>query len=233
MQFGCRWTQISIPNQLLEWQTLAADLVPCHVNRYSKQLAHQLIACHKIVELLVHKQLEWHHALINSCCQEPPIYSPGDIVFVCQAAWLDASCKQIRKLEYKFTGPWWVHESLNSSLYSIEYCLQPKRIKKKHAADLTPYPSELISFAPVDGANTQYGQLYWPISVNLFKEAGLNGFTPPAPFQVSQLFLDIGDFKEFCWPIFLELNDNINPYPWQKEENPISSCLTILHSCLP
>ena len=87
---------------------------------------------------------------------------------------------------------------------------------KKHAYDLTPYPPKLNPFKPVDGADTQYGQLYRPIGEPPFKGAGLKGFTPPAPFQVANLFVDIGDFKDFCWPTLLELNDELDPYPLEE-----------------
>jgi hypothetical protein len=80
-----------------------------------------------------------------------------------------------------------------------------------------PYPVELIPFEPIDGPDTQYGQLYCPIGANPFQEAGLKGFNPPAPFQVSQNFLDLGDFKDFWWPTLSELNDELDPHPWQND----------------
>ncbi len=49
---------------------------------------------------------------------------------------------------------------LHGGSYLLEHCLHPKRTEKKHATNLTPYPSELIPFEPVDGANMRYGQLY-------------------------------------------------------------------------
>jgi hypothetical protein len=121
-------------------------------------------------------------------------------------------------LEYKFTGPWRILESLHGGSHSLEHCLHPKRTDKKHASDLTPYPPELVPFKPVDGAGTRYGQLYHPIGKHSFKEASLKGFTPPAPFQVANLFVDIGDFKDFCWPTLSELNDELDPYPWRNED---------------
>jgi hypothetical protein len=92
-------------------------------------------------------------------------------------------------------------------------CLHPKGTEKKHASDLTPYPPELIPFKPVDGADTHYGQLYRLIGENPFKDAGLKGFTPPVPLQATNLFLDVGDFKDFRWPRLLELNDELDPFP--------------------
>ncbi len=177
----------------------------------------RLSTCREVAELLVREQREWHQALINLHCRDPCIYSPGDIVFAQRATQLDALRERIRKLEYKFTGPWRVVESLDGGSYSISHCLHPKRFEKKHASDLTPYPVELIPFEPVDNANTQYGQLYWPIGANPFKEAGLMGFSTPAPLRVAQHFLDVGDFKDFWWPTLSELNDEINLFPWRDE----------------
>jgi hypothetical protein len=157
----------------------------------------RLSACRKVAELLVNEQRDWHRALINSRRRNPRIYSPGDIIFACQATRSDATRERIGKLEYKFTGPWCIVESLAGGSYAINHCLHPKRFDKKHASDLTPYPAELIPFELIDGADTRYGQLYRPIGANPFKEAGLKGFSPPAPYQVAQLFLNIGDFKDF------------------------------------
>jgi hypothetical protein len=83
----------------------------------------------------------------------------------------------------------------------LEHCLCPTHTEKKHATNLTPYPSELIPFEPVVGADMRYGQLYQPIGANPFKKAGLKGFNPPTPFQVSNNFLDVGNFKDFRCPI--------------------------------
>ena len=161
---------------------------PATIDAYSKQLATRLSACCNVVELLVDEQREWHRALTKSWRQNLHVYSPGDIVFAQHATQSDASCGRVGKLEYKFTGPWQVTESLHGGSYSIEHCLKPHHIEKKHASDLTPYPVELIPFKPIDGPDTQYGQLYHLIGANPFQEAGLKGFNPPAPFQVSQNF---------------------------------------------
>ena len=185
---------------------------------YSRRLAQRLSACREVAKLLVCEHREWHRVLINSRHQDPRVYSSGDIVFARHATWSDASRKRVGKLEYKLTGPWLIVASLHGGSYSLVHCLHPKRTEEKHASDLTPYPSELIPFEPVDGADTRYGQLYRPIDANPFKEAGLKGFEHPAPFRVSQNFLDVGDFKDFPRPTLSELNDIIDPNPWRNEE---------------
>jgi len=71
------------------------------------------------------------------------------------------------------------------------------------------------------GSNTlSFRVNYRPIGANPFKEAGLKGFKPPAPFRVSQNFLDVGDFKAFRWPTLSKLNDELDPYP--SDDPPIS-----------
>ncbi len=40
----------------------------------------------------------------------------------------------------------------------------------------------------------------------------------PRPlFQVANLFVDVRDFKDFCWPTLSELNDELNLYPWRND----------------
>ncbi len=171
-----------------------------------------------MAELLVCEHRKWHRKLINSRRQDPRVYSPGNIVFARWAIRSDASHKRVGKLEYKFTGPWRIVASLHGRYYSIKHCLKPSRVKKKHASDLSPFPAELIPFEPVDGTNTRYSQLYKPIGANLFKEAGLERFNPPTPFRVSQIFLDVDNFKDFCWPTLSELNNEFgSDTPWRDE----------------
>jgi hypothetical protein len=73
----------------------------------------------------------------------------------------------------------------------------------------------LISFQPVDGADTWYGQIYKPISAHPFKEAGIKGFTPTQPFKVAKDILSqTNRCAAFHWPSLSGLNDDIAPFPW-------------------
>jgi hypothetical protein len=191
---------------------------PATVDTYSKQLAERLTACCDIALLLVREQRKWHRALINSHCRDPLVYSPGDIVFAHHATRSDAACGHVGKLEYAFTGPWRITASLHGGSYSLEHCNNAARKEKKHAADLAPYPPELIPFEPVDGADTHYGQLYKPIGAHPFKEAGIKGFTPPSPFRVPANFINIGDVAEFPWPTLSKLIVDLEPFPWRDDE---------------
>jgi hypothetical protein len=217
-QSSCSRLRVCLSYRLFAQQTLGAYLLPGDGRHISKQLAERLTACREIALLLEGEQHEWHHALINSRRRDPRVYSPGNIVFACRATRSNAARGRVGKLEYAFTGPWHVTASLHGRSYSLEHCHNTARKEKKHAADLAPYPAELIPFEPLDGADTRYGQLYKPIGANPFKEAGIKGFIPPSPFKVPVNFIDIGDVAVFPWPTLAELIDDIEPFPWRNNE---------------
>jgi hypothetical protein len=106
--------------------------------------------------LLVSEHCVWHQELINSHWRDLRIYKPDNIVFAHHAVWSSASKGCVGKLEFSFTGPWQIISSVDSGSYNIEHCHHPTWWMKKHAADLTPYPAELIPFEPINGPNTQY-----------------------------------------------------------------------------
>jgi hypothetical protein len=104
-------------------------------------------------------------------------------------------------------GPWRFVESLPGASYAIDFVDKPSWCNKKHIADLSPYPPELIPFKPLDSADNQYGQLYKPIGKSSFKEAGIEGF------KVSH-FVIKGDYRNFHLPTLAELNKEVCPIPW-------------------
>ncbi len=159
--------------------------LPSTVVSYSRELAMRLSACRKVAEILVKEQRSYHRELVNARRPDPHIYSFGNIVFARHAVWLDAKRGVINKLQYAFTGPWRVTAALKGASYGLVHWYNDKRMEKKHALDLSPYPAELIPFEPVDGADTWYGQLNKPISAQPFKEAGIKGFSPIQPFKVA------------------------------------------------
>jgi hypothetical protein len=123
--------------------------------------------------LLVSKHCAWHPELINSQREYSRAYNPNDIVFACHAIWSDASKGCVGKFEFFFTGLWQDIDSADSGSYNIEHCHHPSWRMKKHAADLTPYPAELIPFESVNSPDTQYSQLHKAIYPYPFKEAGI------------------------------------------------------------
>jgi hypothetical protein len=121
-------------------------------------------------------------------------------------------------LQYAFTGPWRISAILKGASDELIHCDNPSKKEKKHASDLSPYPTKLVLFQPVDGTNTRYGQIYKPISAHPFKEAGLKGFSPNQPFKVAANFAQTDQCAAFHWPSLSELNDEIKPFPWASNE---------------
>ncbi len=137
---------------------------------------------------MVKEKRAYHCEHINLHWPDPKIYLVGDIVFARLAVRSDATHGQVDKETYPFTGPWQVIAKLHGASYKLEHCLTKSK-EKKHASDLSPYTVELIPFQPLDGADNQYGQLYWKFKEHPYREAGIKGFTPPTPFAVPIRFL--------------------------------------------
>ncbi len=180
-------------------------MTPTTVASYSRELATQLSALHKVAGLLVKEQRAYHREFVNSRWPDPTIYSVGNIVFARRAVCSDAAQGQVDKLSYPFTCPWRIISKLHGASYDIEHCTSKAR-DKKHASDLSPYPAKLIPFRPLDGADNQFGQLYRRFKEHPYREAGINGFTPPMPFVVPTRFLTTDDALQFTWPTLAELN---------------------------
>jgi hypothetical protein len=131
---------------------------------------------------------------------------------------LDASKSHVVKLQYAFTGLWRITAIFKGASYELEHCSTPNHKDKKHASDLSPHPLELIPFEPVNGSNTQYGQLHKPIQASPYKEAGIKGFKPLLPFKVPANYLMTVSALAFHWPSLSELNVDIAPFQWLSED---------------
>jgi hypothetical protein len=187
---------------------------PSTVITYSKELATRLSACRDVAELLIQEQRTYHCELINAWHPNLRIYSIGNIVFARRAVKSSSAKQQVDKVQYVFTGPWEIKAQLKGASYELEHCGVAGKQEKIHASDLSPYPVELIPFLPVYGADTCYGQLYKPIALYSFKEAGIKGFTPPQPFKVPTHLATTGHWAEFHCPSVSELNNEITPFKW-------------------
>jgi hypothetical protein len=128
---------------------------PNSVESYSRDLATCLATLCEVAHLLVQEQRVYHCRLINSLRLDPHTYLVGNIVFARRAVQSDAAKGRVDKLQYTFTGPWKVTAALKSALYELEHCSSPSQKEKKHASNLSPYPTELIPFELIDGPNTQ------------------------------------------------------------------------------
>jgi hypothetical protein len=194
---------------------------PRVVESYSIQLATRLLSWRAIAKLLVREQPCWHRELVNLRRPDPRIYNVGDIVFARRAIHSDLKHGRVDKLMHPFTGPWRIVRLLSGASYELEFATDPKHCNKKHASDLLPYPPELIPFEPVNGPNNRYSQLYKPVGKMPYKEAGIEGFTPPQPFAIPAHFARQGNFRDFHFPTLAKLNDEFDPFPWRNDNERI------------
>jgi hypothetical protein len=176
-----------------------------------------------------------HREFINARQPHPRLYSVGNIVFAKQAVQSDAAWGRVDKLSYPFTGPWKILRKLDRASYKIEHCLT-KRINNKHMLALSPYPSEIILFEPVDGADNQFGQLKKKISGSPYIQASVDGFKPLNPFHVTKHFLTTQtDVMPFHWPTLEEMNSELffpnNVY--ELPTNAVEKTFLILYTAPP
>ena len=92
-----------------------------------------------------------------------------------------------------------------------------KKIGKRHAALLSPYPDELLPFLPIDGPDNQYGQLHVPIQKDPYMNAGIKGFQPPQPHKSTSLpVLSDSGSEDIKFPTLAELNAEL--FDWEDGE---------------
>ena len=208
--------EFSFPIDFSAEKHLELTSSPDSVSNFAKDQAKLLAASRGVAKVLLEEHRAWHRELLNKNRVDPRLYSVGDIVFAKRAVRSDAARGRVAKIMYPFTGPWRVKAKLDGGSYAIEHCSDPSRVEKKHAAFLSPYPEQLVPFEPIDGPDNQYSQLYKAIQKSPFVEAGLKGFEPSNPFKVPSHFA--GVVEEFHWPTLHELNEELNPFPWQVGE---------------
>ena len=184
------------------WQL--TNSTPTSVSSYSKDLATRLSSCREIAMLLIQEHRAWHRELVNDRRPASRQFKTGDIVFARRTTRSDSRQEKVDKLMYAYTGPWRIESSLPGGSYSLVHCKHPNRKQKKHAADLSPYPLQLLPLQPVDGPDSRYSHLYREMIENPFADAGIEGFAPPQPFQVPYTTID--GVNSFHWPTLFDYN---------------------------
>ena len=173
-----------------------------------------------MAKLLVQEARAAHREFINARRPNPKIYAIGDTVFARRAVKSVASRGQVGKLQYAYTGPWRVTRILDGASYELQHLRHAHRKEKKHAADLSPYPEELIAFEPLDGPDNRYGQLHKPISADRFDNAGLHGFLPSNPYRQHDDNIPSNYLmakESFKWPSLSDLNDELDKELWDSD----------------
>ena len=94
------------------------------------------------------------------------------------------------------------------------------KLGKSHAAHLSPFPCQLIPFKPLDGPDTDYGQLYKALEKDSYKDASIKGFQPYEPYReevsVTSLLSLTSTPLPSCFPTLAELNAEMDDWTVDK-----------------
>ena len=96
---------------------------------------------------------------MNQLRPDPLQYKVGDLVLAKRAVKSNKAKGRVDKAQYACTGPWEITDKLHGGSYDIKHNRTGK-LGKKHAMHLQPIPEELLAFAPLDGTDSRFGQLY-------------------------------------------------------------------------
>ena len=154
---------------------------------------------------LIHHHWSYHREYINSRRPSPHIYNMGNLVYAKRSLKSIKKRGLVGKLMESFTGPWKVVDKLQGSSYTLSHCDSAKP-GKRHAAQLSPYPRELLPFTPVDSADNRYGQLHMLIGPNPYSNAGIKGFKPTQPFNFVSIHIASSVEDSIHFPSLSELN---------------------------
>jgi hypothetical protein len=141
----------------------------------------------EIVALNIEETRSYHRERLNELRPDPRRYDIGDLVLARRSVRSNKAKNVVDKTEFAFTGPWSVTKKLKGASYELTHTVT-KKTTTKHAMHMSPVPPDMQAFAPLDGVDSRYGQLYRPINSEAYKLGGVDGFLPHNPFK---------DFK-FC-----------------------------------
>ena len=178
--------------------------------------AQLLSVCQLIAKELIEHHCVYHCKYINSHRPNLRTYCVGDMVYAKRAIKSNKKCSIIAKISESLTSPWCITTKLSVSPYAIMH-RDTKKIGKLHAAHISPFPSKLLSFLPIDGPYNQYGQLHLPIGKNPYYNSGIKGFHPTDPFKTQDIaFASTVCTSNIHVPTLAELN--LELFDWKEGE---------------
>ena len=149
---------------------------------YAVNQARLLLHSRKIASLPINETHSYHREKMNEHKPDPLRYEVGNFVLAKRAVKSVKAKNQVDKAQYAYTGPWEVIKKLQGGSYNLKHTTSGK-LDKKHTMHLQPVLPELLSFAPLDGVDTRYGQLYRNVNDAAFKATGCDGFLPHNLFK--------------------------------------------------
>ena len=149
---------------------------------FATRQAHLLLYSRDIAILAINETRASHRECMNDLRPDPKVYETGNKVFAGRTVQSNKAKGRVDKAQFAHTGLLEIVCKLHGVSYKIKHC-QYGRVDKHHAMDVSPVPPELVAFAPLNGPDTRYGQLYRGISNDAYKAAGIDGFVPHCPFN--------------------------------------------------
>lgn len=181
---------------------------PLEVSSFVTKQARLLKCGRDIARKFIHHYRAWHRECVNERHSDPRQYSVGNRVFAKQTVHSNKKRGLVGKLMDAYTGPWEILGKLRESSYDIKK-VPTRKLDKRHAAHLLPYPDTLMPFLPVDEPNNQFGQLNTPIFKDPYFNAGLKCFEPPQPYKATALSAFASDEDSIIFPSLAQLNFEI------------------------
>jgi hypothetical protein len=210
--------EYSFPIDFIDTIAPSLDLSPNAKISYANDLKQRLKACQEVYKVLIEEHRCMHREYINARRPNPTLYEVGDIV------WARRQIKSIKKrgiigkLRYKQTGLWKIIENLEGGSYKLQLCSNERKLDKKHASELSLFPSKLIPYPQLSGADEAYSKINKPTSDNPFSEAGLHGYEGydlAEPWQIRNQYMSFAQhipnliFDVQPFPTVQELNDEL------------------------
>ena len=128
------------------------------VKNFAKEQQKILTCSREIFKVLITEMRSWHREYINAKKPDPTIFKIGEIVLAKVEVQSSKKHGRVGKIAYKFKGPWKIKEKLPGGSYTLEHCIKPSKIDKKHASQTIPLPEKLIPYPPLNDPYTAYQQ---------------------------------------------------------------------------
>ena len=156
---------------------------------YAASQSRLLLHTREIVALCIDASKSYHRKRLNDLRPDPRRYVIGNLVLARRNVKSNKAKNVVDKTEFAYTGPWAVTKKLKDASYRLTHTVS-KKVTIKHAIHMSPVPPDMQAFAPLDGVDSRYGQLYRPINSDMYTQGGIQGFLSHNPFKRFKFSLD-------------------------------------------
>ena len=124
----------------------------------------------------------YHREKMNALRSNPIHYKLGNLILAKPAVKSNKAKGIVGKAEYAYTGPWEIVSKLHDGSYQIKH-KSSGHLSKKHTMHLQPILAEHLAFAPLNRADSRFGQFYKNINTESYEASGIKEFLPHNLFK--------------------------------------------------